>query len=81
MVVGKLIVYASRSLIAPSLASLAAGPHTEPFAIVADRPVPGTPIGRGHPVCTVLAGGKNMDECRRILIERARGVQRLLNDC
>jgi len=37
---------------------------------VADRPRPGTRVGRGDPICTVLATAANADAARQIVAER-----------
>ena len=44
----------------------------------ADRPAPGTAIGRGEPVCTLLARGRDPDRLRARLNERASAVLRIL---
>jgi predicted ATP-grasp superfamily ATP-dependent carboligase len=43
---------------------------------VADVPHPGERIGRGRPICTVLAEGKDVAACRRLLLRRAAAVHR-----
>ncbi len=44
----------------------------------ADRPAPGTAIGRGEPVCTLLARGRDPHRLRARLDERAAVVLRML---
>jgi predicted ATP-grasp superfamily ATP-dependent carboligase len=69
-VVGKLILYAPRRLIAPKISP---GEYQldDAFAIasIADIPSPGTCIEPGHPVMTVMAGGESADECWQRLIQ------------
>ena len=45
---------------------------------VRDVPLPGEPIGRGHPICTVLARGRTPAACRAALVARARSLYRSL---
>ena len=45
------------------------------FAI-ADVPHPGERIGRGRPICTVFAEGRDADECRKRLVREAERVYR-----
>jgi predicted ATP-grasp superfamily ATP-dependent carboligase len=63
-VVGKSILYAGRTLVAPELPVPVFTPH-DPFAIpeVADIPRPGTRIEEGQPVMTVLASGADLASC------------------
>jgi predicted ATP-grasp superfamily ATP-dependent carboligase len=42
---------------------------------VRDIPHPGTAICAGHPVCTVLASGRDVAECHRELVRRAAAVE------
>jgi len=42
----------------------------------ADIPYPGERIGRGRPICTVFATGRNAAACHRSLVRRAAGVYR-----
>ncbi|MGH7498382.1 MAG: ATP-grasp domain-containing protein [Gemmatimonadales bacterium] len=43
---------------------------------MADIPHPGERIGRGHPICTVFAEGRDADECRRQLLREANRIYR-----
>jgi predicted ATP-grasp superfamily ATP-dependent carboligase len=43
---------------------------------IADVPHPGEWIGRGRPICTVFAAGRDGETCVRALIGRARAVYR-----
>jgi predicted ATP-grasp superfamily ATP-dependent carboligase len=63
-VVGKAILYARRTLVAPEIPVSVFTPHG-PFAIpeVADVPWPGTRIEEGQPVMTVLASGADIASC------------------
>jgi predicted ATP-grasp superfamily ATP-dependent carboligase len=71
-VVGKLILYAQRSLVAPEIA-LGDDP-ADLFGVpaVADIPWPGTCVNPGEPVMTIMATGENIAECRSRLVERER---------
>jgi uncharacterized protein len=66
-VLGKAIVYARRNAIVVSSRAWAALP-------IADVPYGGERIGRGHPICTVVAGGVDADRCLRALTAAAAGV-------
>jgi predicted ATP-grasp superfamily ATP-dependent carboligase len=69
-VVAKLILYATRSLIAPELRA-DEDESDELFAVrpIADIPAPGTSFDPGDPVMTILASGANRVECRSRLSE------------
>lgn len=43
-----------------------------------DLPVAGESIEAGHPICTLIAAGRSRAGCRRLLVERATRVRRLL---
>lgn len=45
----------------------------------ADRPVPGTRIAAGEPVCTVQATGRDLAEARAVLARRMDHLSRVLN--
>ena len=65
--VGKGIVYARRPIVAPDTeAWLTRG--------VRDVPWPGEQIAAGHPVCTVLARGRDREECLGGLFSAAAAV-------
>ena len=71
--VGKLILYAQRSLVAPEV--VLGDDSADLFAVpaVADIPWPGTCIKPGEPVMTIMATGENIAECRsRLTRARAR---------
>jgi predicted ATP-grasp superfamily ATP-dependent carboligase len=42
-----------------------------------DRPLPGTQIRAGHPLCTVLANKKTISQCRQVCDERGLLAQAL----
>jgi uncharacterized protein len=65
-VVGKAVMFARREVTAVDLRGRADR--------LADLPHPGERIGRGHPICTVFAAGRDADECRRSLAARAREI-------
>jgi uncharacterized protein len=68
-VVAKLILYATREVIAPEIAL---GDDRGPAALatrpIADVPWPGTRFAEGDPVMTVLAFGENVANCQSRLI-------------
>ena len=66
-VFGKAIVFARRAIVAVDLAGFGA-------AAVADVPHPGERIGRGHPICTVLADAADGGRCARALADAAAGI-------
>lgn len=43
-----------------------------------DVPAAGSPVRRGHPVCTVLAGGRDRETCLDALVRRVHAVRREL---
>jgi uncharacterized protein len=47
---------------------------------IADRSPPGTPIGEGDPLCTVLAEAADVETARRLLAERATAAVALLGE-
>jgi predicted ATP-grasp superfamily ATP-dependent carboligase len=67
-VAGKAVVFARRAVVAGHLRAIRA----------ADLPHPGERIGRGHPICTVFADGRDAAECLRGLRARAREVYAML---
>ncbi|MFO0888702.1 MAG: ATP-grasp domain-containing protein [Isosphaeraceae bacterium] len=71
-VVGKLILYAERGLIAPEIGLLTYSDEN-PYAVpdVADVPWPGATFSRGEPIMTILAEGTGEDDCVGRLVERA----------
>ena len=68
-VYGKAIVYARRDV-------LVTDPIMWQVADLADIPHPGERIGRGHPICTVLAEADNADDCVAALVRSAAAVYR-----
>ena len=66
-VFGKAIVFARRAVVAVDLA--ASGAHA-----VADLPHVGERIGRGHPICTVLADDADGGHCARALSDAAAAI-------
>lgn len=65
-VLGKAVLFARRAVVAGDLRR-----HR---SAVADLPRPGERIGRGHPVCTIFAEGRDPDECLQGLVARAREI-------
>lgn len=45
---------------------------------ISDVPHPGERIGRGHPICTVFAEGRNTGECRARLVKEADRIYRMV---
>jgi uncharacterized protein len=67
---GKAIVYARRDVVV-----------SDPLAwrvLIADVPHPGQRIGRGHPICTLLADGPDAERCLRALVTGAAAIYRTL---
>ena len=60
------VVYARRALVVP--------PGFRWPRWSADRPAPGTGIGRGEPLCTVLARGRDAASARALAEERASDI-------
>jgi predicted ATP-grasp superfamily ATP-dependent carboligase len=81
-VVGKLILYAPRTLVVPEITA-DEEESNDLFAIrsIADIPWPGTTIDPGDPVMTVLASGDNPAACRsRLFMLERKWMRRLLTD-
>ncbi len=70
-VYGKAIVYARRDVVVND-------PDRWRVPAIADVPQAGERIGRGHPICTVLADAADADACRRTLETGAAAVYRAL---
>jgi len=71
-VLAKGILYAERPIVAPDperLAGLGAR----------DRPARGERVEAGQPVCSIVVGGVSPEACRKLLIERAAAIRRLLH--
>ena len=64
-VVGKAVVFARDGMTVGDTQRWLADPD------VRDVPWPGTPVGRGEPICTVIATGSTFVECRAALAARA----------
>lgn len=68
---GKAIVYARRNVVVADL-------HAWPVAAIADVPHAGERIGRGHPICTMLAEAADGDRCQRALADGAAAIYRVV---
>jgi hypothetical protein len=66
---GKAIIYARRDV-------LVSDPVAWRVPAIADVPHPGERIGRGHPICTLLADGRDAESCLRALVEDAAAIYR-----
>ena len=75
-VAGKIVRYATQDSIAPDWRSFASPPSDHSLPFMADIPIPGSPLPKGLPVCTLFARAATVDECRRKLIRRACRVYR-----
>lgn len=62
-VVGKRVVYASRPIKFPDISIPQFKPDVFEVPPIADVPRPGAMIGPGEPVMTILAKGRNVEEC------------------
>jgi uncharacterized protein len=69
IVYGKAIVYARRDIVVTD-------PRAWRVPAVADVPHPGERIGRGHPICTLLADGPDAERCLRTLVAGAAVICR-----
>lgn len=76
-VVGKAVVYANRDLTVPSWGEWARSRDSffPAMPSLADRPHPGSPVAKGHPLCSVLAAGASEDDCREHLKLRLKELQ------
>jgi predicted ATP-grasp superfamily ATP-dependent carboligase len=70
---GKGIVYARQGVTLPETAEWTQRNRR-------DIPFPGEQIEAGHPVCTVLAEGKDRETCWLRLLENAEAVRREIGD-
>ena len=68
-VYGKAIVYARRDVVVGD-------PVAWGVPAIADVPHPGERIGRGHPICTLLADGPDAEGCLRVLVAGAAAIYR-----
>ncbi|MGE5193557.1 MAG: ATP-grasp domain-containing protein [Deltaproteobacteria bacterium] len=84
-VLGKIVLYADRDLVAPDLARFVSRPsswletpgtYDRSLPYLADIPDSGQPISRGQPICTVFARGKIESECLARLLRRAARLER-----
>jgi predicted ATP-grasp superfamily ATP-dependent carboligase len=66
---GKAIIYARRDI-------LVSDPVAWRVPVIADVPHPGVRIGRGHPICTLLADGLDAESCLRALVASAATIYR-----
>jgi len=64
-VLGKAVVYARRDVTAGDTRGWLGDPD------VRDIPAPGERIGRGHPICTIFARGRDVAACHTALAHRA----------
>jgi len=69
-VVGKAILYAHRSLVAPEI-EIDDSRYRDIFAVpaIADVPWPGTPIAAGEPIMTIFTTGEDVRDCEARLDE------------
>jgi len=70
-VAGKAVVFARRTVTIGETSHWAADG-------IADIPRPGERIGRGHPICTVFAEGRDARECHERLVKKARRIYRMV---
>lgn len=68
-VAGKAVVFARRTVTIGDTSQWAADD-------IADIPRPGERIGRGHPICTVFAEGRDARECHERLVRKAGRIYR-----
>jgi predicted ATP-grasp superfamily ATP-dependent carboligase len=68
---GKGIVYARRDVVVSD-------PLAWRVPAIADVPHPGERIGRGHPICTLLADGPDAERCLRALVAGAAAIYRAI---
>ena len=68
-VAGKAVVFARRAVTIGETSHWAADG-------IADIPRPGERIGRGHPICTVFAEGRDARECHERLVKKAGRIYR-----
>jgi predicted ATP-grasp superfamily ATP-dependent carboligase len=72
-VLGKIVLYADRDLVAPDLTRFISR-HFYCLPYIADIPVPGTRIERSQPICTVFARAETEVGCVHKLIRRSARI-------
>jgi uncharacterized protein len=80
-VVGKVIYFADRDLVAPDTSTW---PHVtpwEPLPGFADLPQPGSFVRAGSPVCTIFAATMSFEECEQQLHDSAASIRAALAEC
>lgn len=77
---GKLILYARKTAVAPDLSRFLQPRSPWSVPIVADIPRIGTRFETGDPLCTVYASGDSVEEVRRKLHRRAERVRGWFGD-
>ena len=68
---GKAIIYARRDVVVSD-------PLAWRVPAIADVPHPGERIGRGHPICTLLADGPDAERCLRALVAGGAAIYRAI---
>jgi hypothetical protein len=79
-ILGKIVLYAGCDLVAPDASRFVYrpaswrevdGPIDKSLSYLADIPLPGQPIARGQPVCTLYSRGRSAADCLAKLLRRA----------
>ncbi|MCA9109492.1 MAG: ATP-grasp domain-containing protein [Planctomycetaceae bacterium] len=79
-VLGKMVLFADRDVVAPDTSSwLQMGPYG-PIPAYADVPAQGTLLPKGSPICTVLAASAETDQCIGYMRRRLAEVSAVLTD-
>jgi predicted ATP-grasp superfamily ATP-dependent carboligase len=77
-IVGKAILFALETMTIPSLEGFTASRARSGWLTAADRPIPGSVVAAGRPLCTILVEGGDPDECRARLVEGAAALREWL---
>lgn len=80
-IVGKVVLYSDRDLIAPDTRVWHHISPWQPLPGFADLPQPASRIRKGSPVCSIFSAATTFAICREQLLQSAESVKALLADC
>jgi uncharacterized protein len=80
-VVGKMVLYSDRDVIAPPASSWQATTPRKPIPGFADLPREGSLIRQGGPICSILLATRSTRTCRSQLLKSAKRVYEALSRC
>lgn len=77
-VLGKAVLYSRRPIVVRQELVENNGFDVSSFAPLADVPAAGTAIEQGHPILTIFATGRDIEDCRAALRTKAREIEQQL---